>query len=51
MTINLCISVKNALWAVIPCEGKLILLYEKENSVSICLVTAVHKFDSGPVKT
>jgi hypothetical protein len=52
MTRNLCIPVKNALSlrAVILCEGELILLCEMENSVSSCLVIAVYKFDSRPVK-
>jgi hypothetical protein len=50
MTRNMCIPVKNALWAVIPCEGELFVLYEKESSVSLCLFTAVHKFDSRPAK-
>jgi hypothetical protein len=30
--------------------GEFFLLYDKESSVSLCLVTAVHKFDSRPVK-
>ena len=46
MTRNLCIPVKSELWAFIPCEGELILLYEKKSSVSLCLVKDVHKFDS-----